>query len=288
MTIALVGLHGTLGKPFLEALTSKEFFGKQIIAVARDVSQYKDTDKVKYAKFDDLDKVVQEATVLISVAGPPAAYAGILDALKKPNSVKLYIPCTYGLDSSAMESWLPMHEWRTKHIEETRALGIKTVLVACGLFFVPNSFLYEKGLGLAGLNPDAKTVQYIGDPDQEFNISNIYDLGKSVASLVTRVDSSDIPDTVRVFSDITTPKKVVDLWIKNHGPVEIKELEPRSVEDATKDAQNRLKNGFKFQDFLFYLQVVIANGVDKGALFGTDNDELVNPSSGLWKWHKYI
>lgn len=289
MSTALIGLHGTLGKYFLEALTSPEFYFQPVHVVARDISGTKSTDKVIYHTFDELDDVVKKADVVISVAGPPAAYDAVLKALEKAkDNVKLYIPCTYGCDFTQLD-YLPVFVPRAKHIDTVRSFGIKTVNVTCGLFNEPGSFFYERNVEIAGVFPKDHTVQFIGSPDQEFRTTELSDLGKSVAVTASYVnkDVSALPDNLRIYSDVITPRKVLEVYKKHHPDFKYEEKEPIPVETATKEAQEKLKNGFKFEDFLFYLQVIAANGLNKGLSTNIDDRDLVNPGESKWKWHKY-
>ena len=95
-----------------------------------------------------------------------------------------------------------------------------------------------------------------------------------------------MPDTIRIASDRITTKDVIDRYSKDHN-VELKVVSEQSAEDAKKEFAESLKAGFDGGKFLWYLQVIAAQGLDKGLLSSKLDNELVNPGESLWKWGKY-
>ena len=86
--------------------------------------------------------------------------------------------------------------------------------------------------------------------------------------------------------DRITVKDVIDRYSKDHN-VELKVVSEQSAEDAKKEFTESLKVGFDGDKFLWYLQVIAAQGLDKGLLSSKLDNELVNPGESLWKWGKY-
>lgn len=129
-------------------------------------------------------------------------------------------------------------------------------------------------------------IHLIGDIDQKFSISKLEDIGRVVLSVATHKPYKDLPDTIHVASDTVTVKDVIDQYEKSKG-TKLNIVSKKSAEEGKKEFLDKYNAGFDFNDFVFYLQTIIAQGVDKGVYFGKLDNELVNPNESLWKWSKY-
>lgn len=294
--IAVIGSNGFLGAPVVAALTSDEFSSKislPIIATTRSVKDKVSTDKLKYveadlseANLDNLYKIFEGVDVIIELTTPSPAVFDITEKIVAHTKPKLFIPSQFGTELEATDKYFPKFlDLKTQHSKKTRAAGVKTVDVITSLFAVPGSLLYEV-LGAVGIDSEAKTVTYRGDPDYKIAVSKLEDIGKSVAALATLPDYSKIPDKTRVYSDLVSNREFVKRYESTHN-VQLKELPAVSKADALKEAQEKLAKGFDFADFLYYLNVIASQGEDGGLAFSASERELVNPGESVWKWSKY-
>ena len=296
VSITIIGLNGFLGKPVLEAINSGIFDDKinfPIKAITRKEPETKN-DKIEYVVSEineesiksTLSQKLSGTDVIIELIGPnPEAFANIenlVDAIKP----KLFIPSQFGTDIPKVDEYAPgFLGIKTQHSENVRKSGVKVVDIITSLFAVPGAFLYE-WVGSTGINADDKTVKLIGDINQQFDISKLEDVGKAVLSIATNPNPRELPDTIRIGSDRITVKDVIDRYSKDHN-VELKIVSEQSAEDAKKEFTESLKVGFDGDKFLWYLQVIAAQGLDKGLLSSKLDNELVNPGESLWKWGKY-
>ena len=296
VSITIIGLNGFLGKPVLEAINSGIFDDKinfPIKAITRKEPETKN-DKIEYVVSEineesiksTLSQKLSGTDVIIELIGPnPEAFANIenlVDAIKP----KLFIPSQFGTDIPKVDEYAPgFLGIKTQHSENVRKLGVKVVDIITSLFAVPGAFLYE-WVGSTGINAEDRTVKLIGDINQQFDISKLEDVGKAVLSIATNPNPRELPDTIRIGSDRITVKDVIDRYSKDHN-VELKIVSEQSAEDAKKEFTESLKVGFDGDKFLWYLQVIAAQGLDKGLLSSKLDNELVNPGESLWKWGKY-
>lgn len=296
VSIAIIGLNGFLGKPVLEAINSGIFDDKinfPIKAITRKEPETKN-EKIEYIVSEineesiktTLNEKLSGTDVIIELIGPnPVAFANIEKVVGtiKP---KLFIPSQFGTDIPKVDEYAPgFLSIKTQHSENVRKLGVKVVDIVNSLFAVPGAFLYE-WVGSTGINAEDKTVKLIGDINQQLDISKLEDVGKAVLSIATNPNPKELPDTIRIASDRITVKDVIDRYSKDHN-VELKIVSEQSAADAKKEFAESLKAGFDGNKFSWYLQVISAQGLDKGLLSSKLDNELVNPGESLWKWGKY-
>ncbi|QLG70469.1 hypothetical protein HG535_0A04090 [Zygotorulaspora mrakii] len=282
--VAIVGPNGLLGKPVIDAFTSEKFsknFELPIRVVSRKASG-EATNLIKHYQAADVEsykKAFEGADVVISLLGGPSDE--ILEAViaAKPG---LYIPSQFGTDLTK-PMYLPLLDGKVKHSEAARKAGLKVVDVYTGLFSAKGSFLHEI-VGHVGADPKTGKVTYISDPEAKFNYTTLEDAGNTLAVLASMKPSS-IPDTVRVYSGLTTQKAVVKVYEETHGVI----FEPSII--SLEEGVAKLHEDFKKNDpnmFFLFLQVIAAAGDGKGLVFLTDNDrEFVNPHESLFKWGKF-
>ncbi|KAI3405117.1 hypothetical protein KGF56_002073 [Candida oxycetoniae] len=294
VSIAVIGLHGFLGKHVVAAIESGKYDSKiefPVKAITRK-SDDKSTEKIQYittaeisAKDTNLISQLKGIDVLIELTSPnPELFANIekIIELVKP---KLFIPSQFGTDIPPVDAYAPgFLSLKTQHSENVRKLGgIKVVDIITSLFAAPGAFLYE-WVNAVGITDEG--VNLIGDINQKFHVSKLEDIGNVILSVATFKSIEDLPDTLYVASDTITVKDVIDKYSKAKGK-ELKIISEKTAEDGKKEFADKLKAGFNPNDFTFYLQAIISQGLDKGLYFSKLDNELVNPNESIWKWGKY-
>ncbi|KAK6458410.1 2'-hydroxyisoflavone reductase [Scheffersomyces xylosifermentans] len=293
LTIAIFGVNGYLGKPFIEALESGRFDDKfqfPVKAVTRRPTP--STSKVEYIveplSHETVDSIADKLAgtdVILELLTSNSDLFEIVEKIIYKVRPKIFIPSQFGCDVAQIDTYAPgFVPEKELHSQKIRALGIKTVHVITSMWAVPGDFLYEV-VGAVGIDTKTNTIVQIGDPQTRFSITKIPDIINSVLTLVT-LDISVIPDTVRIQSDVITFQDVIDRYEATHN-VKLKVVKKISKEEAAKDLKQRLAHGFNHDDLFFYLQAISAQGLDKGVYFREVHNELVNPNESLWKWEKY-
>lgn len=289
-TVAIIGTSGFLGKPTLDAFESPLFEDKfQFPIKALSRSSKPSTDKIKYIQGnlddDGISKVVEEfkgIDVIIELSGPQVF--GPVESIVKQVKPKLFIPSQFGTEIDKSDKIFPgLLSIKTEHSNVIRDAGIKVVDVISSLFAAPGAFLYEI-VGQVGIEPESKSVTYRGDPDLEFSFTHVNDIGRSVVAIAA-TEPSKLPNKIRIQSGLITPRQVVEKYEKNHN-VKLA-VKNESSQEALKEGQARYAKGFNLEDFLYYLSVLVSQGVDNGLLFSQNENELVNPGNKLWTWEKY-
>lgn len=313
--VAVFGTNGFLGKPVLDALTGqfKNIFTLPIRALTRDESKSKsesknDTEVLKYYSInaeDDTatkklyDDALEGVDVVINLTGSNAALDPILQALKRKSqendddnnsNIKLYIPSQFGTDVQATSHDFPsLFNLKIEHSQKSRQVkGLKVVDIYTSYFFVPGGLLYEVVQG-AGYNSETKKVTFIGNENTKFSVSGLEDVGRTIA-VVASMDpnaSIEIPDHIRVYSDMTSQREIIETFEKIHD-TRLRKNPNLPLDKAVMIAQGKLTEGFKYSDFFYYMQTIAAQGEGKGLAFEQNNHrELINPGEKLWKWQQY-
>ncbi|CUM57131.1 unnamed protein product [Debaryomyces tyrocola] len=289
-TVAIIGTSGFLGKPTLDAFESSIFADKfQFPIKALSRSSKPSTDKIEYIQgsLDDegIDKVVESfkgVDVIIELSGPKVY--GPVETLVKQVKPKLFIPSQFGTEIDKSDKVFPgFLDIKTKHSKAVRDVGIKTVDVITSLFASPGAFLYEI-VGQVGIDSESKTVTYRGDPNIKFSFTHVNDIGRSVVAIAA-IDPSKLPDKIRIQSGLITPSQVVERYEKDHN-VKLA-VKNESAEEALKAGKAKYAQGFNPADFLFYLSVILSQGVDHGLRYSQNENELVNPGNASWNWDQY-
>lgn len=293
-SIAVFGSNGALGAPLIAALESpafKDSYKKPILFFTRDTAGKKDSDAIKWVAGDlvgnpeGVAAQVKDVDVIISLLPYSPTVFGAIEQVVTLAKPKLYIPSQYGTKVDAPQKYFPgFLKGKLDHSEAVRAKGIKVLDIYTSLF-VGGPWTYEIN-GHLGIDTAAGTVTYIGSPDQKVSFTKLEDIGRTIASLATR-NIADLPSEVRVQSGFLTPAEAKELWEARHdAKLEVKESIPK--EKAAADAKEEwAKNGFQPEKFLYYLNVLIAQGRDGGLLFESNDNEFVNPGESLWKWEKF-
>lgn len=292
VSIAVFGISGTLGDALLEALQSSTFSEKiqyPVKAISR--KERVSTDKVQFISTDlnetgKLAEQLKGADVFIELLGPSPDTFGNVEKIIAEVKPSIFIPSQFGMDLGAVQEWLPgILLIKTDHTENVRRLGVKVVEVVTGLFAIPGTFLYE-WVGAAGIDPEKRTIEQRGDIHSRFAFSKVEDIAKSVVSAVTK-EPLALPDKLFIQSGEITFKDVIERYETEHG-VKLQTVSNESKEEAVSALKSLWKSeGFVYDRFFYYLQVVIAAGLDQGTRFSSNHDELVNPNESLWKWGKY-
>lgn len=197
---------------------------------------------------------------------------------------KLFIPSQFGTDIPQVDTYAPgFLALKSQHSQAVRKLGVKVVDIITSLFAVPGAFLYD---WVATVGITDKGVNLIGDINQKFHVSKLEDVGNAVLAIATHKPYSDLPDVVHVASDTITVQDVIDKYSSSKN-VKLDIVSKKSAEEGKKEFIDKLNAGFNPDDFVFYLQVIVAQGLDKGLYFSKLDNELVNPKESLWKWGKF-
>lgn len=296
-SIAILGLNGFLGAPVLEAINSGKFDDKisyPIKAITRKEPTTK-SDKIEYiiadiSKPESIDLIVEKLgniDTFIELISPNPEIFKNIELLLSKLKPKLFIPSQFGTDTDKVDEYAPgFLSIKGQHSKNVRDLNIKVVDILTSLFATPGAFLYE-WVGAVGLNVETKSIDVIGDINQKFHISKLEDIANTVLSISTNENPNSLPDTIRIASDVVTPQIVIDTYSKNHDNVEFKIASEKSAEDAKKEFAESLAKNFEKDKFLWYLQVILAQGLDNGLYFSKLDNELVNPNESLWKWGKW-
>ncbi|KAI5959715.1 uncharacterized protein KGF55_004947 [Candida pseudojiufengensis] len=294
VSIAIFGLHGFLGEPVLEAINSGKFDSKisyPIKAITRK-SDLKNTEKIEYISIPEIksteSKLISElkgVDVLIELTGPNPQVFSEIEKIVEAVKPKLVIPSQFGTDIDQVDTYAPgFLALKSEHSANLRKVkGVKVVDIITSLFIVPGKFLYD-WVGAVGITDNG--INVIGDLNQKINVSTLADIGNTVLAVSTFKPVEDLPDVLRISSDTITVQDVINQYSKRHNK-DLKILTTISAEEGKKQFQDKLKAGFNPDDFFFYLQVIIAQGLDKGLLFSKLDNELINPGESVWKWGKY-
>ena len=293
VTIAIIGLNGYLGKHVLNAINSGVFDSKiqfPVKAITRKEGS-QSTDKIKYivspeTSPDDANLIdsLKGVDAIVELTGPNPELFSKIEKIVEKVKPKLFIPSQFGTDIGQVDTYAPgFLALKTQHSQAVRKLGIKVVDIITALFAVPGAFLYD-WVGAAGITE--KGVNLIGDIDQKFHVSKLEDVGNVVLAVATHQPYSDLPDTIHVASEVITVKDVIDRYEKSKG-IKLDIISKKSAEEGKKEFVDKLNAGFNPKDFLFYLQVIVAQGLDKGTYFSKLDNELVNPNESLWNWGKF-
>ncbi|KAK6202532.1 CIP1 protein [Scheffersomyces amazonensis] len=293
VSVAIIGLNGFLGKPVLEAINSGKFDDKlQFPIKALTRKEQPSTDKIQYITTDISDETVSSigeslkgTEVIVELVKADPTLFGVIEKVVAEVKPKLFVPSQFGTDLIQVDDYAPgFLALKTQHSANVRKLGVKVVDVITSLFAVPGAFLYEI-VGAVGIDPTTNTIVQRGDASSKFSISKLEDIGLSVVSLIT-LPISELPDTVRVQSQVISFQDVYDRYEKDHN-VKLTVKEKYTKEEALAELKSKYAAGFEFKDFLFYLQAIAAQGVDKGLYFSEVHNELVNPGEKYWKWGKF-
>ena len=293
VSIAIIGLNGFIGKHVLNAINSGVFDSKiqfPVKAITRKEGS-QSTDKIKYivspeTSPDDANLIdsLKGVDAIVELTGPNPELFSKIEKIVEKVKPKLFIPSQFGVDIAQVNSYAPgFLALKTQHSQAVRKLGIKVVDIITAFFAVPGSFLYEQA---GGVGITEKGVNLIGDIDQKFHVSKLEDVGNVVLAVATHQPYSDLPDTIHVASEVITVKDVIDRYEKSKG-IKLDIISKKSAEEGKKEFVDKLNAGFNPNDFVFYLQVIVAQGLDKGLYFSKLDNELFNPNESLWKWGKF-
>lgn len=290
-TVAIVGTHGWLAKPIVNALLSEKYIPKiqtPIRLVSTNTNdKIIDSDKVEYfnSKESPLIEAFKGFDVVINLVNIPG---GPLDEILEAviaNKTKLYIPSQFGCDLDAVKIDFPgFIGVKIEHSDAARAAGIKTVDIATTFFYDGDNFI---GFPIPYYQVEGNTVEIVGDENIQVQFSYYQDIGEVVAICATASDFSKLPNKCRIYSDTTTVGKLVEKYEKKHN---VKLKRAYKDFDAYYNAikEKHAVNGTDWNDFLTYLTAIQGAGDGKGAVFTSANErEVVNPNESLFKWTRF-
>lgn len=285
-SIAVIGTSGALGSYVLNSLQAPAFASKiqfPITAVTTKDKSSESTDKVKYVQIDlsssDAAEKLKGTDVLISLVNPVPEITANVEKVVLALKPKLYIPSEFGLDLEAIPDDVAAGLAKTKiaHAKTVREAGIKTVKIITTFFRIPPVYLYGF-LNYTGIDLENKVFTDVVGGNKRLQFTTGEDIGNTVAAIATS-EPSKVADKYRVFSSERDVRDVLADFEKEKGKFELKEYPIEKFEEDFK--AERASGTDNFLNFLFYSW---ANGVSYGAVFDSDEKELVNPGESLWKW----
>ncbi|KAF8321663.1 hypothetical protein DL93DRAFT_2072448 [Clavulina sp. PMI_390] len=112
--------------------------------------------------------------------------------------IKVYFNSDFGADYDAATWGAAVCEDNQAHVARARALGLKTISIANGLFL---PFLRTPLMGVNG-----SEWQITDDGDARLAVADLYDTGRYTlrAAILAFQDPSGVPDRLRVYSDMKT------------------------------------------------------------------------------------
>ncbi|EGW30638.1 CIP1 protein [Spathaspora passalidarum NRRL Y-27907] len=289
VSIAIIGLNGSLGKPTLEAINSGKFDSKikfPIKALTRKAQT--STDKIQYIQTeitpDTIDSIVEKlrgTDVIIELVSHNPDLLNTIEPIIVKSQPKLFIPSQFGSDLATMNKYIPgFLGFKNAHSENVRKAGIKSVDIVTNFFAEPSKFLYEV-VGHVGIDPANKSILQLGDLNTRVAFTRVEDIGNVIVAVATTAPES-LPDKIRVKSGSISYQDAIDRYEQTHN-VKLEVKEKYTVEEAKQQLSEKLAKGFNPADFLWYLHV----GGATGDLNYDDDNELINPNQFLWKWTEY-
>lgn len=292
VSVAVIGVNGALGRPTIDALQSPPFkdkFAAPVLALTRDSTSKQSTNTIKYISADlagNMDRLVRELRhidVIVSLAKTTAESLAGTEQLVKQVKPKVYIPSRFGCDIAQASTVLPAFAARKEeHSRRLRDSGIKVVEIS-NSFFSGGAWLYEI-VSHVGIDTGELSVTYLGSPRTRFSFTHLRDVGRVIASVASRAHDS-LPNSVRVESGKLTPEDVAKRYEQTHRvTLTVKDIIGK--EEVLREAQSSWDPS-DYTRFTYWLNVLVSQGEDKGACFGTTDNELVNPGQTLWKWETF-
>jgi hypothetical protein len=277
-TVAIVGLHGSLGKPILNALTTtfKSKVQLPVRAVSRDISELKSNDAIKYyeaTKKEEYEAAFEGVDVVVDLRNPLHIDTSNDPVVKgaAEQGVKVFVPSNFGSDFTVTTYGAAFQE-KIDSANVAKSLGLKVVEICTGLFL---DWTYGIITDPQFLSIDIAKGSYSrpGDGQTKVAVSFLADIGSYVASAVTK-PLDELPTRLRVYSAITTYDEVAALYEKGKG-ITLK-VEPISLQAAQDKATQVLSRGIT--GFPDYIVVVTAANIQGANDFSKSKDnEYLNP-----------
>lgn len=293
-TIAIFGSNGALGAPTIAAFESETFKDKvqaPVSVFTRSAAGKTNSDVIQYVEGDlsadpeGIAEKVKNIDVIISLLTFSPEVSEAIEKVVSIAKPKLYIPSQFGSNVVVGNQIFPgFLAGKDEHSQKLRSQGIKVVDIHTSVF-VGGPWVYEIN-GHFGLDTASKSVTYLGSPDAEVSFTHTIDIGRTIAAVATK-DPAELPDRLDVRSGTISAAQVVKLWETRHNTtLDVKAIIPK--EQALAEAKEEWnKNGFVPEKFMYYLNVLIANGSEAGLLEGESGSEFINPGESLWTWEKF-
>ncbi|KAK9472657.1 uncharacterized protein V1510DRAFT_416537 [Dipodascopsis tothii] len=276
-TIALLGFRGQLAKPIVDAVTSPEFAGKYQLPVRvltrtipDDAEAYANVKfyKVDATDVESLKPALEGVHALLNLTAFDVSADALLEAAVA-TGVQVYFPSDFGISGDHYNK--SFIAGKNAAAAKARAAGIpKVVRIYNGVFLE-----FVTDYGLFGPNPETGELKVYGDGNHPLATTALADVGKSVASLAYR-SPSELPDSVRLASEVTSVNKIVAEYEKASGKKAKVEYDPDTKAILAKAEANEIPP----TDFFTILYALAT--VDTTTNFVENERELVNP--GLWTW----
>jgi uncharacterized protein YbjT (DUF2867 family) len=288
-TIIILGATGILGAPTIRALTSETFIHKYSLPIRvitrspdkikKEIPAAADPAIIKFVSADvvtgsGIAEAFDGIDVVINLLGVGSFDHNKIADAAAAAKVKLYIPSQFGTDTELAGPYKPIFVAKTEYINHIKSLGLKYTDIITGpfaeyMFTVPD---------LSGVNsPEPGKLQYYGDFDLKIGVTAVADIGKTIASVVSK-DPATIPSKIRIYSGMVSPRIIMQLYKQVTG----QELEPVGLpleivkEPALKVAQKGVSS---MADFFVGLRGAVYDG---GLYVPPVENEFV--SKGLFKF----
>ncbi|EGW29892.1 CIP1 protein [Spathaspora passalidarum NRRL Y-27907] len=291
VSIAVFGLHGSLGQPTIDAINSGKFDNKLKFPVKAITRKDKtSTDRIEYIKTeinpDTVDSIAAKLpgvdVIIELLACTPDLFACTEQIVAKVKP-KLFIPSQFGSDYTVCNEFVPgMFYNKISHSENVRKMGVKAVDIITTFFAQPGLYMYEV-VGHLGIDPKTKSYFQIGDLNTKVPFTRVEDIGYVVLAVsTTPIDT--LPDEIKVKSGSISYADAIDKYEQTHD-VKLEKSSEITTDEARKQLNEKLKQtgGFNWNDFLWYLHVIGAHGID----YDEKDNELINPNQSVWEWTKY-
>ncbi|RLV96334.1 hypothetical protein JA1_000354 [Spathaspora sp. JA1] len=289
VSIAIIGLNGSLGRPTLDAINSGKFDSKikfPIKALTR--KSQPSNDKIQYIQTEinstTVGSIVDELSgvdVIIELVAANPELLTTLEQIVIQVKPKLFIPSQFGSDMAVIDKFIPgFLGFKTKHSENVRKSGIKTIDIVTNYFAEPEKYMYEI-VNHVGIDPATQSILQIGDLNKKIEFTRVEDIGYVIVAVATA--TTNLPDKIEVKSGAISYQELINKYEQTHN-VKLSIKEKITVDEAKQQLQEKLaKSGFSFQDFFWYLHVIGATG----ELNYKGDNELINPNQSIWKWTAY-
>ncbi|CAN6626645.1 hypothetical protein TRVA0_011S00254 [Trichomonascus vanleenenianus] len=285
--IAVLGLNGYLGRDVINSLLDVKYrkdVALPLRAITRDASKFSSSDEIEYiqATLDDKEsllKALNGVDTLIVLTNAAVNVDSAIDAAVE-NKVKLFIPSEFGTDYRHSTSKKPFQS-KIDTVAYAQGKGLKTVSVLNGLF----GDMLVNIPAVIGIKAQTNSFERFGDGDAKLSVSFSSDIGNSVAELATTEHPEQLPDYVRIQSDVVSFNEIANAYERYKG-VKL-EVEQKSNEELFDAANRFLETGEGGRaGFTSFVKANI-NAAPNSMNFSKENDnDLVNP--GKFQWTSFL
>lgn len=295
--VAVFGLTGQLGGPFIRAFTSDKYKGHYefpIRAATRDPSKYSSTEEVEYVKTDindaeSLKKTLNGVNIVLDVTGTAVSSKPLIDAAVAAGA-SVYFNSEFGSDLAASGlKWIPpsfaLKLDEAKYARQSPQL--KTISVRNNVFA---DFILPGALGIFGIDAANKTALKYEGYENKFTVTWISDIANAVASIAYK-DPKTLPDSVKLHGSSVSVKDVIEYFEKKEDAQFALTIIPwEESKKLANESEHKLNNNdFSSPDeafglFVNILRAYLLNPEDRSVVdFAKENNnDLVDIKFRQW------